>query len=170
MKKVFVSIFVLAAILTANNEVAAYDTTAQKATRLTDDYVLFSISYDFGFLNRATLIPFIGYENVAPGAPNIKSVVSYSIETESGKPVDVMSGGFVTQAVTNDKKGVYYYLPYGKKNEYTLNVIAKIPKGAAKHRLAITSLPYVLEDLDGNLDVSGADTTKLATYVTEFVE
>lgn len=164
MKKLFVSMMVVA-FLVSMSDVHAYDTTSQKEVRLTDEYVLFTISYDFGFLNRATLIPYI-----ASGATSTKPIVTYAIEDAAGKQVNVASGGFVTQVVQNTSKDGFYYLPYGKKNEYTLNVIAQIPKGSAGHRLVVTGLPYILEDVDGTLTRGDAESGKLVEYKTKLVQ
>lgn len=165
MKKLpfYVALFGVALVSLLPQSSSAYSTSEQTALRLTDNHVLFTITYDIGFLNRATYAP------VHANTGRISNEVSYSITAENGNKMYVPSTGivFAKNAVLENN---FYRLEYGKKSDFTLVVIAAIPKSEVGHSLKITNLPFILIDKDNTTRLSDYEPSTLGDYKTPVVK
>ncbi len=164
MKNLHIGIFaVLTLILISPLTTEAASTSAQSAVRLTDSHVLFTITYDIGFLNRATYAP------VLANTGRTENEVSYSITAANGNKMYVPSAGFITatHAVVENN---YYKLEYGKKSDFTLAVIAQIPKSETDYTLTITKMPFILIDKDKSTRLSEYTPENLKDYKTPGVK
>jgi hypothetical protein len=156
---VFLSLVILCALPQSSH---AYGTSEQTAVRLTPSHVLFTITYDFGFLNRGTYAPLMA------NTGSIENEVSYEIRDSSDNVKDVTSAGFVT-ATHSVIENNFHRLEYGKKSDFTLFVIAEIPQTSTGHYLQITNLPFILIDKDKSTTLSGAEASRLPEYKTPTV-
>lgn len=165
MKKIHLGILtaVFALILISPQNSQAASTSAQTAVRLTDSHVLFTITYDIGFLNRATYAPIIANTGLT------QNEVSYSITAADGNKMYVPSAAFITatHAVVENN---YYKLAYGKKSDFTLAVIATIPKSETEYSLTVTKMPFILINKDNSTRLSEYTPTNLANYKTPGVK
>ncbi len=165
MKKLHISLFaaLFALVLISPQSTNAASTSAQSAVRLTDSHVLFTITYDIGFLNRATYAPLMA------NTGKIGNEVSYSITAANGNKMYVPSAGFITakNAVVENN---FYRLEYGKKSDFTLAVIAEIPKSETDYTLTITKMPFILINKDNSTRISEYTPTQLAAYKTPGVK
>lgn len=165
MKKLHVSLFatIFALTLISPQSSHAASTSAQSAVRLTDTHVLFTITYDIGFLNRGTYAPLLA------NTGKIENEVSYSITAANGNKMFIPSAGFITakNAVVENN---FYRLEYGKKSDFTLAVIAEIPKSETEYTLTITDMPFILIDKDKSTRLSEYTPQNLANYKTPGVK
>lgn len=157
------TLFALLVFVAGPSTASAYGTSAQKAVRLTESHVLFSITYDLGFLNRGTYAPLMANTN------RERNEVRYEIKNESGATIQPRSAGFVT-ATHSEVKNNFHKLEYGKKSDFTLYVIAEIPQTSDEHYLQITSLPFILVDKDNSTTLSGVVADRLPEYKTPAVQ
>ena len=157
----FAALFALALISPQNTFAAS--TSAQSAVRLTDNHVLFTITYDIGFLNRATYAPILA------NTGKMQNEVSYSITAANGNKMFVPSAGFITatHAVVENN---FYKLEYGKKSDFTLAVIATIPKSETEYSLTINKMPFILIDKDESTRLSEYTPENLKDYKTPGVK
>ena len=164
MKKLHTSFFavLIALVLVCPQSSFAASANEQTAVRLTDSHVLFTITYDMGFLNRGAYAPLLS--NI-----NIQNAVSYSITASNGNKKFIPSAGFITakNAVIENN---YYRLEYGKKSDFTLFVIAEIPKSDIEHTLTITRLPFILIDKDNSTTIGEHALHTLTEYKTQAVK
>lgn len=157
------TLFALLILVAGPSTAAAYGTSEQTAVRLTESHVLFSITYDLGFLNRGTYAPLVA------NTGRELNEVHYQIQNEAGAVVPVRSAGFVT-ATHSEVKNNFHKLEYGKKSDFTLYVIAEIPQTSAEHYLQITKLPFILIDKDNSMNLSGVVADRLPEYKTPAVQ
>ena len=164
MKKLHTSLFaaIFALVLISPLSTQAASTSAQSAVRLTDNHVLFTITYDIGFLNRGAYAPLLANSTV-------ENAVSYSITAANGNKMFIPSAGFITakNAVLENN---YWRLQYGKKSDFTLSVIAEIPKSETEYSLTITKMPFILMDKDNSTKISEYTPQNLANYKTPGVK
>ncbi|MBY0310067.1 hypothetical protein K2Q16_02910 [Patescibacteria group bacterium] len=125
----------------------AYEVKDVQATRLTSEYSLFTITYEFGFLNREVLIPL---DAMRGGSRRDKSV-GFALMGENGTTSLHTALGVVLSDV--ELRGRDYYLPKGKNGDFTLVAIVKTADVSALG-LAITRLPFVL--IDGQVSVGAS--------------
>lgn len=142
----------------------AYSTTAQSATRLSDDTFLFTITYRFGFLNRELKMP-IGA--IRADADYRSPYTRYAVLAD-GEPstIGVSSAVVLSTASIVDNE---YYLPEGRAADFTLAAIVKIPpKDTAtpdQLSLGITALPFTMID-DGEEVLGSLTAEMLPAYKT----
>ncbi len=157
-----VALFALVLLVTSPSTASAYSTSDQTAVRLTPSHVLFSITYDLGFVNRGTYAPLVANTN------SEENEVRYEVKTKDGTTVTTRSAGFVTATHSEVDNG-FHKLEYGKKSDFTLYVIAEIPVSSTEHYLQVTSLPFILINTDGTMRRGGVMTTRLPEYKTPVV-
>lgn len=153
----------LCAVFISATPASAYSTSEQTAVRLTDTHVLYTITYDIGFLNRGTYAPMIA------NTGRIANEISYEIRDEAGVAKSVPSAGFILadNAVVENN---FYRLEYGKKSDFTLVVIATIPESETAHSLKITKLPFILIDKDNTTRLSDFEPNTLGDYQTPAIK
>lgn len=164
MKKLHISLFAAIFALTLISPLSSHaaSTSAQSAIRLTDNHVLFTITYDIGFLNRGAYAPLLANSTV-------ENAVSYSITAANGNKMFIPSAGFIT-AKNAELENNYWRLQYGKKSDFTLSVIAQIPKSETEYTLTINKMPFILIDKDNSTKLSEYTPQNLANYKTPGVK
>lgn len=137
--------------------VEAYEVKEVSATRLTPEYSLFTVTYEFGFLNREALIPMDATRD-----GNYHTSVGYTLVGANGTTtLHSVQAVVVSDAELRDRD---YYLPKGRNSDFTLVAIVKTEDVSALG-LAITKLPFVL--IDGRMSVAASVTTNnLGPYKT----
>jgi len=145
----------------------AYEVTDTNVTRLNQDTVLFSITYDFGFLNRDMLTPM----RAVQGQDQIVNALSYQITSANTVLENVFAPAVVlTKDSDVSMQAGQYYLPRGERAEFTLIGLLRLadtdPTNAL--RLEITHLPYIT--INGDAQSLGAVLpSELPTYRTSFI-
>jgi hypothetical protein len=136
----------------------AFDVGTTTATRLTPEYTLFTISYQFGFLNRELLMPYRTERNPSGRG----STVGYTIRTKDGAPYTTGEAAAIVLAKAPLIEH-RYFTPTGRNTDFTLAVLvddATLPSGSY---LTIDRLPFTLKD--GALTVEAAvGTEERAAY------
>ena len=158
-----VALFALALLVTSPSTASAYSTSDQTAVRLTPSHVLFSITYDLGFVNRGTYAPLVANTN------RVQNEIRYEVKAEDGTTVTARSAGFITATHSEVDNG-FHKLEYGKKSDFTLYVIAEIPKTSTEHYLQVTSLPFILIDKDNTMRRGEVAPDRLPEYKTPVVQ
>ena len=132
---------------------SAYKVTDSTAVKLSEDTILFSITYSFGFLNRDMMTPI----QSTLGDAILGNRVSYEVNSANTPLATPYAPAIV---LSNDKdvsiKNGQYYLPRGKNAEFTLIGLLRLkdtdPQNALQ--MAITNLPYTT--IDGDTQALGA--------------
>jgi hypothetical protein len=144
--KLVLGLFVFSFILPITAD--AYQTTDQTATRLTNDTVLYTITYRFGFLNRELYMPIIAGRGV-----QIENNLPYAgfdvVDTEDTAVTSGVANGIIlTKGKDVEIRDNQYYLPAGKVAEFTLLVFATIPPATQTNErelsLLMTHLPFTM--------------------------
>lgn len=165
MKNIFTfSVFALAAILFLNpHTTEAYLSTAQNAARVTPEYSIFTITYDFQFLNRDTYLPVIAKRGIENG--NTDMVLGYDIVTESGLRVQ---HGTTTAIVLGNVpfKNGEYYLPAKYPGKFTLLVVYEHEKNRGNIAAQVTSLPFIFKSKGNVLETTFLHEHELEGYKT----
>lgn len=164
-----IGIFALALVVFFPHFSSAYTTTNQSAIWLSDTKALFTISYEFGFLNRELLMPIGAERSVAPADKSPYIGYELLLDGEVSK-----LGSTVGLALTTDDDVVYksaqYYTPDRKSAVYTLYVIADFSEVTlptdAKLSLALTYLPFTLINAEKESRPSYLNPTELISYRT----
>jgi hypothetical protein len=141
--KLALGLFVFSFLLPLASE--AYFTTAQSATRLTDDTMLYTVTYRFGFLNRELYMPIMAKR--ADGEAVKQYQAEYAILDEDDRAVTTGSSNAIVLTGDEDVtiKDGQYYLKAGKAAEFTLVALLTLPKTAqqdADLSLLVTHLPF----------------------------
>lgn len=123
---------------------------AATALRLNDSYVLYTLDFRLGALNRTTAVsPF------ANSSPLKAEQVTYGFVNASGAVPSVHSQGIL---LAQDKKTIYqqshYIVPAGSNADFTLYVIAELPKDGLAVGLQINDVTYLYQDTEDNLTLS----------------
>lgn len=124
----------------------AYFTTAQSATRLTNDTVMFTVTYDFGFANRDLYMPIMAARST--GADMKSHLVEFSILSDDEVLTIGTSNALVLTTDSDVKiKNGQYYLEPGESASFTLVALLTIPKEQQldeKLSLLMTWLPFTM--------------------------
>jgi hypothetical protein len=158
MHKTFLFGIFVAAILIIPHPTLASKAVETTVVRLSDTHVLFSLHFSLGFLNRATYVPFIAN---TPGAATPS--LSYSVTSNAAPAQTVVTKGILLAkdaTITNN----YYALPYGKNADFTLAVIAEIPKDTTDYTLTVNHLPYLLKAKDGQTSLASFPKEQMTNF------
>lgn len=151
----------------------AYLSTAQSATRLTPDTILFTITYKFGFLNRELYMPIGAVRGLS--ASDVSPYLGYTIFTSAHATTSV--GSTTALVLTNDEdveiKNGQYYLPKSKGALFTFVTVLTVPPEQRATdldlSLQVTRLPFTLikdgKELNARLNPS-----ELKSYLTPEVK
>lgn len=120
----------------------AYEVTDAKVTRLSDTVTMYTLSYEFGFLNADLWMPFHAARKADAG------VVGYESAATKSSAV-VLSDA----RVTDDKM---YYVPKGERVTFKLVVLEEQVGPATKEvkRVRVTTLPFITQK-EGKEKVKG---------------
>jgi hypothetical protein len=143
--KLATGIFLLALLLPETT--SAYFTTAQSATKINADTILYTVTYHFGFTDRELYMPIVatrdleadastfqmGYNIIIDKAPTTLGA-SQAIVLSSNKDIQIKDGK--------------YYLPKGKSADFTLMTLLTVPKETQTAEqdlsLLVTNLPFLM--------------------------
>jgi hypothetical protein len=148
MNKMKLQIGALMMLALLPNTSLAYFTTAQSATRITTDTILYTVSYKFGFTSRELYMPIIAKRGVE--APTTSPLAGYQIMNDDET---VVTTGLSNSIVLTRSKDVkiknnQYYLPKGKAAEFTLVTLLTIPSEQQTNdlnlSLLVTNLPFTM--------------------------
>lgn len=168
--KLVVGTFLL--VLTLPNASEAYFTTAQSATQINQDTILYTVTYQFGFLNRELYMPIVATRDLATTSNEFK--IGYSI-LDGNTPTNL--GTAYTVALSDDEdiqiKNGQYYLPDKKSAKFTLVTLLKTsPELVAKNpdlSLLVTNLPFLMVK-DGQDIPARLNPSELKYYLTPAVK
>ena len=140
----------LAILLLLPNLSLAYFTTSQSATRLTENTVLYTVTYRFGFAERELYMPIMAVRGIQ--APTSSPFMGYQIMNND----DTVSTIGVSNSIVLSKdkdvqiKSGQYYLPPQKSAEFTLVTLLTIPPEQKTEdldlSLLVTNLPFTMVD------------------------
>ncbi len=110
----------------------AYGVTNTSVTKLSETTTMYTISYEFGFLNADFWMPIAASQNT------------------DGKQVGYKVGGAKANAIvlsTADIDGNMYFVPKGKKATFTLLVLEETSSqtSSASRSVDISSLPHFIQ-------------------------
>jgi len=148
----------------------AYFTTNQTATRITDDTVLYTITYRFGFLNRDLYMPIVAKRGVQ--IEEKSPLAGFSVVDKEDVLVTngTVNGIVLTSSKDIEIKDNQYFLPAGKVAEFTLVSLATIPRStetAGKElSLSVTHLPFVMVTPEGQRVQARLTANELQHYRT----
>jgi len=143
--KMKLALCALCGVLLLPATAAAYEVVDSSAQRLTDDTVLFSVTYQFGFLNREMRMPI----QTVYGDTSYSDRVSYTINRGSEALENVFAPAIV---LTSDEdvtvEDGQYHLPEGRNAQFTLYSFLRLDADTPTNalNLRITNLPYTMID------------------------
>lgn len=143
----------------------AYETTEQSAYRLSDTVALYTVSYEFGFLNADLWMPIQARQNIMDRS--LRPQISYSLYNATDQ---LINDGTTYAIVLSDAEvdGNYYYVPAGERAEFTLLVLHQTTSGQLAGEavsLAVGGLMGVINK-DGEQLVVAPTVEQLAAYQT----
>ncbi len=145
MKKYFLhSILVLGVLFAFPNDSQAFKVLDQNAYRLDAHTALFTITYEFGFLNADLWMPMSAKEDDSASDFHL----TYEITDASGAPITTTNAGVVLSDTTLEENGDdEYRYAVSKTDRASFMLIGLVtsqnplPSGTT---LKVTSLPFVL--------------------------
>lgn len=108
----------------------AYGVTDTAVTRLTDTFIMYTISYEFGFTNADLWMPILSTQKPSD------TKVNYATTTGKSEAI-VLS----TAAIVDNM----YFVPKGKKSTFTLLVLEETATPSDVHQVSITALPHFIQ-------------------------
>lgn len=160
------ALFVLCGLLVSPGLAAAYEVTDSNVTRLSDDTVLFSVTYRFGFLNREMLMPLATQYGTAETSDRVSYTISAGGETLATPYAPAI-------VLTSDEdvtlRDGQYHLPEGRNAEFTFYSFLRLEEDTPTNGLhaEITHLPYTMINVDKDSMSSGAVLpTEISDYRT----
>lgn len=148
----------------------AYTTTSQTAVRITDDTVLYTITYRFGFLNRDLYMPIIAKRGVQIEDKSPLAGFSVVDKKDAVIAAGTVNGIVLTSSKDVEMKENQYFLPAGKVAEFTLVTLATIPLSAETSgkelSLLVTHLPFIMVTPEGQHVQARLNPSELQYYRT----
>lgn len=146
----------------------AYFTTAQSATKLTDDTILYTITYQFGFADRELYMPIMTKRT--DGAEAKQYLAEYSILDSSDVVMNtgISNALVLTSSTAVEIKDGQYYLEPGEAASFTLFALLTIPaeqQTNEKYSLLMTQLPFTMIK-DDKTTMSHLNPSELQYYRT----
>lgn len=148
----------------------AYFTTDQSATRLTNETMLYTVTYHFGFSGRELYMPILAMRGLS--ASNTSPYAGYALINEDG---DESEAGVATSIILTNQEDVevrdnQYYLPENKSASFTLMTILTIPEEQQTENLAllVTNLPFTMVK-DGTPIPAHLNPSELQYYTTPVI-
>ncbi len=111
----------------------AQKVTDAKATRLSDTVTMYTLTYEFGFLNADLWMPLHAVRKATSGAVGYESAATKSYGL-------VLSDA----AITDDKM---YFVPKGERASFTMLVLEEQTGPTTKEvkRVRVTNLPHIIQ-------------------------
>ncbi|MCD5381326.1 MAG: hypothetical protein LR008_01995 [Candidatus Pacebacteria bacterium] len=169
MNKLKIKLFIgaFAALLILPSTTHAYFTTEQSVVKITDDTVLFTVTYSFGIPGRELYMPIGAIRSNNGQTPS--PYLEYNIIGD--KETTFTAGTAGSLVFTNDKdveiRNNQYYLPASESADFTLVSLVTIPKESQTQNLSllVTSLPFTMV-VDGNSYNNNLNPSELQYYRT----
>ena len=126
----------------------AYFTTAQSATQITDDTILYTVTYKFGFAERELYMPIMAQRGIGVEDESVNA--GYSILSEDDSVIEVGEANalILTSDTDVEIRDNQYYLPAGESASFTLLALLTIPAGQRLNdtdlSLLVTNLPFTM--------------------------
>lgn len=145
----------------------AYVSTKQSAIRLSDDALLFLVTYEFGHDTFAYNMPVI-----AKRGSESSGVVGYDILSDGKLRTNI---GETAAVVLSDAKleNNMYVVPAGESKEFTLVTFLKLPAersaSSTDFALHVSSLPFEIGGKDGVYRSNKLNPSELTEYQTPVV-
>ncbi len=135
----------------------AFDVLDQKAVWLNHNTFLYTITYEFGFVNRDFRMPTVAFRDLTSDASS--PFISYSFK----KNAERMSDNFLSHAAVLSKAEIRngkYYVAEGKKEKFTLVVIGMVPSKMISDKV-FDGVSVQVDSLPFNLIGEGTETINL---------
>ena len=145
----------------------AYFTTDQQAVRLTNNHVLFTISYRFGFEKRELFMPILAKQDLRD--VNIRNRVGFELVSNVDTSNYPVSAIVLTKSADAHVADDLYRLEPGNAAVFTLMAIVTLPDGAntdADMALHVTHLPFTMVTEDGKQVKAQLNPSELEKYLT----
>lgn len=146
----------------------AFEVVDSSVERLNDTTALFTISYEFGFLNRDLRMP----AATVRGETAHSDRVSYQFVTSEGA---VLNGFGPAIVLSNDEDVTFaddmYYVPRGKNGTFTLTGLLQLPANEpfSNIRMVVEHLPFTLLADENTRSGGSVPADQLSDYRTPFI-
>ncbi len=166
MKKIFV--FAIVALFVSGvfgaKEAEAFKVVEESATRLNDTTLLYTITYEFGFLNAGVRMP-VAAKRAVDGSDAGLALGYTFMQGENA-----VTRGLGYAIVLSDAKVVEdrYYVPAGEREQFTLVAIIQDPALVSGISVEVTALPYTL--VRDNEEHYKLTQTQLSPYQTSALD
>ena len=162
--KLWVLVFVLAIVIPQTGE--AYTATKQTSVRLSDNVLMFLLTYEFGHDSFSYKMPVVAKRNTS--SPD---VMSYDILKDGKLRTDI--GQSVGLVLSNAKiEGGKYVVPQGEAKEFTLVTFLTLPAdrsaSSTDYALAVSNLPFELGK-NGTYTKNHLNESELTNYRTPVI-
>jgi hypothetical protein len=165
------------AVLSIPSATHAYFTTDQQAVRLTEQHLLYTVSYTFGFANRELYMPILATEGQGFDA-DVRNRVGYELVSgESATELGMTTSIVLTKDEAVEVRDKQYYLPAGESATFTLVTIVTLPEDTPAVfaniddlALHITHLPFTMVTEEGNTISAQLNPSELRYYQTSSID
>jgi hypothetical protein len=149
----------------------AYFTTEQTATRLTDNTVLFTVSYKFGLSSREMVMPIGSIRDFSSTVNETSPYLEYQIlnknlVTENGQSSSLILSSDKDMKIVNGQ----YIIPAGKSSEFTMVTIftqSEISESVeVDNSLLVSQLPFQIILDSGEASQNSLNPSELRYYRT----
>lgn len=157
---------IAAGMLYLPGHAAAYNTTNQSATALTDNIGLFTIEFQLGTQKYDTYVPIFAKRDL-PHDSNA-GLLGYEFLTNSEEPTTVGESAAIVLSSAPIKDGMYY-LPAGSGAVLTLITFLNVPEEVPEQDVAlhVTELPFYFGD---DQQPQRLNVSELKRYITPEVD
>lgn len=152
-KYLFKAILLLAVFLVLPHTSSAYKVTDRQVTKLNDALTMYTISYEFGFLNADLWMPMLATEK--------QTTTNVGYTTPGGKSKAIVLS---TAAI----EGAMYYVPKGKRAEFTLVVLEETPLVTTKEvkKVRVNALPHIIQKAGDKKVIRNLTPEELVPFTT----
>lgn len=155
---------------------AAYFTTAQSATRVSSDTVLYTVSYSFGFADRGLYMPIMATatDNAEqPASKELRAAYTFRNSNDESILPGVSNALILTGSRAAEVVDGTYYLEPGESATFTLVALLTVPLSEQavldETSLLVTHLPFTMV-IDDTPYQNRLNPTELQYYRTPGVE
>jgi len=166
--KLFFSAFIFLAVFPGT--AAAYFTTDQSAVRLTDDTVMYTVTYGFGFEERGLYMPIIASRDYTPSGTALHAGYTILDDDDESVSVGVSNALILTNSSAVEVVDGTYYLEPGEAASFTLVALLTLPTTEElETSLLMTHLPFTMV-IDGKDAPNKLNEPELRPYRTPSIE
>lgn len=170
MKRTYISkgIFIAVLMVVLPHTSSAYFTTAQSATKLNEQSVLYTITYAFGLSDQDIYMPVLAERGLAWKSSIHKLGYSLTVNGATSSSIGTAEGIVLSKApIVNGM----YKIAKGTGVSMTLLVLETTPKNTTKaaHALQVDQLPFYVDMGKKELKTRQLNPSELQYYVTKSV-